>query len=220
MDIFFQNVTLQLLTDTDRSSLRLSKNEEEDKSDDVKQREETHHQNEHVNGKREVKEDHVAELDFHQVSETQMDEEAMAEEETDTVTESKTQSQAEELTDTDLHPDLSTELKLQETAAVESEVHQEQAEHSVPETSAEEKATNKPADPDDDEPGESSPCEDGQEAVSERNAAVSSEVDKESVDDGEHVGEMNAASPKAFRPPANPPPPPSALQNSSGMDTR
>lgn len=225
-----KNVTLQLLSGTDRASLRPSKNEEEaeeeeeEESDDVKQREETSHPNVHVNGEREVKEEEkeeeerVAESDSHQVSETQMDQEVAAEKDTKTVTESKTQSQAEALEATDFHLVSSTEPKPQETAAAESAVQQEQAEHSVPETSAEEKDTNKAADPDV-EPDESSPPEEAEETVSERNAAVSCEVDKESVGDGKHVGEINAASQNAFGPPTNPPPPPNALQNSSGKDT-
>ncbi|XP_076587173.1 FK506-binding protein 15 isoform X2 [Chaetodon auriga] len=221
-----KNVTLQLLSGTERSSPSLSKNEEEDQeSDDVKQREETPHQNVHVNGEKGVKEEekeeeeHVVESDSHQVSETQMDQGVAAEKETDTATESETQSQAEAVAATDLHPVSSTEVKLQETASSESEVQQEQeqAEHSVQESCAEVKDAKKSADPDD-EPGESSPPENEQEAASEKNAAVSSEVDKESTADINHGGDVNAASQKTFGPPANPPPPP-ALQNSSGEGT-
>ncbi|XP_051278238.1 FK506-binding protein 15 isoform X2 [Dicentrarchus labrax] len=290
-----KNVTLQLLSGTDGSSLKSGKNEEkaeekeEEESDDVKQRderEETPHQNVHVNGEREVKEEeqHVAELASHQVGETQMDQEEAAEKEL------KTQSQAEGLAATDLHPVSSTESKPLETevaeaevqskqaehsvpessteaevqskqaehsvpessteaevqskqaehsvpessteaevqskqaehsvpeSSTEAEVQLKQAEHSVPESSTEEEDTKKSADPDN-KPDESSPPEDAQEPVSESSAAVSGGVDKESVDDGERLGEMNAASQKAFGPPANPPPPPNALQNSSGEDT-
>lgn len=189
-------MTLQLLSGTDRPSLTPSENEEEkgeNESVDAKQREDTPH----VNGEREVKEDHVAELDSQPVSVTQTDEEVAAKERTDRVNESKAHSQT---VATDLHPDLTTEPKPQETAAPESEVQQEQTENSVPE-----RAPDKSADPGDDEPGESLPCEDGQEAVSDRNAAV---------------GEMNVAPPKAFAPPSNPPPPPNALQNISGSEPR
>lgn len=226
----FQNVTLQLLSGTEGSSQRPTKNEEEaedegeEQTDDVKQREETPHQNVHVNGEREVKEEakeeeeHVAESDSPQVCESQVDQEVEAEKETEAVAESKTQSQAEALEDTDLHPVPSTEPKPQETAA-KSKAQQEQAEHSAPKTFTEKKDTSTSADPDV-EPAQSSPPEAGQEPVSETNAAGSSEGDKESVDSGEHVGETNAASLKAFGPPANPPPPPNALQNSSGEDTR
>ncbi|XP_029295812.1 FK506-binding protein 15 isoform X2 [Cottoperca gobio] len=207
-----KNVTLQLLSGTDRSSLRPNKKEEkgdeeeEEEGDDVKQRQESV-QNVHVNGDREVKEkeDHEAESDSHQVSETQMDEEVAAVKETETVTESVTesQSQAEALQATDLNPVSSTEPNTQETA--ECEVQQV--------ISTEEKDPDKAADPED-EPDESAPPEDGEQTVSERNAAVSSEVDNR-----EHDGEMHAASQKAFGPPANPPPPPNALPNSSGEDT-
>uniref|UniRef100_A0A8D0CRZ4 peptidylprolyl isomerase n=1 Tax=Sander lucioperca TaxID=283035 RepID=A0A8D0CRZ4_SANLU len=93
-------------------------------------------------------------------------------EETETVTESNAQSPPEA---TDLNPDSHAEPKLQETA--ESEVQQEQAGRQQ-----NEKDTNKSADPGD-EPDQSSPPGDGQETVSERHAAVSSEEDKESVDD-------------------------------------
>ncbi|XP_044051903.1 FK506-binding protein 15 isoform X3 [Siniperca chuatsi] len=217
-----KNVTLQLLSVTDRSSLNPSKKkeeveeEEEEESDDMKQREEVTHQNVHVNGEKEIKEDekeekeHVAESYSHQDSEIQMDQEVAAEKETETAL--KIQSEAETLETTGLHPQTP-----QETAAAESEVQQEQPEHSVAETSTEEKDTNKYADRDG-EPGEGSPPEDGQETVSKRNAAVSSEVDKGTVDEGEHVGEINAASQKAFGPPTDPPPLPNALQNSSGED--
>lgn len=203
-----KNVTLQLLSGTDSSSLRPSKKEEEEEEE-----EEEH--NAHVNGGREeVRE----ESDSHQVSETQTDQEVAAEKQTETATESKTQSQTEALEATDLSPVPPTEPKPQETA--ESEEQQEQAEHPVPEISTEEKDTNRSPNPDD-EPEESSPPEeDGQETLSETSAAVTSEVDKESVDDGEHVEEIHTAPQKAFRPPDNPPPPPNALPNSSGEDSR
>ncbi|KAM9360502.1 FK506-binding protein 15 [Symphorus nematophorus] len=216
-----KNVTLQLLSGADRSSRKSSKNEEEvedeeeEESDDVRQKEETSHQNVHVNGEREVKEEeeekeHVAESDSHQVGETQIVQDVAAEK--DTVSESKTQSQEETLAATDAHPVSSNESKPQETAAsaAEPEVQQEQAEHTALEPTTEDKDTNKSAEPQD-EPV-ASPPEDGQDTVLDRNAAAeSSEVDKESVDD---IRETDAASQKAFGPPANPPPPPSAHQNS------
>uniref|UniRef100_A0A671YVK3 peptidylprolyl isomerase n=1 Tax=Sparus aurata TaxID=8175 RepID=A0A671YVK3_SPAAU len=209
------------------SSLRQNKNEEEadaeeeEESDDVKQREEPPHQNVHLNGEREVteeekeEEEHDEKSDSHQVSETQIDQDVAAEKEANKVTESKTQSQEEASVSTDLHPVSSTELKPQETAAAETELQHELADSSVLKTSAEEKDTSKSADPDDG-PGQSSPPEDGPETVvSERNTAVSTNVVKENLDDGGHVGGMNAAAQKAFGPPENPPPPPSTLQNSS-----
>ncbi|XP_040897863.1 FK506-binding protein 15 isoform X2 [Toxotes jaculatrix] len=224
-----KNVTLQLLSGTDRPSVLPKKEEEaeeqeEEESDDSKHREDKPHHNLHVNGERQIKEEEkdeeepVAESDSHQVNETQLDQEGGAAKETETETESKTQSQAETLQAPDPHPVSSSEQTPQERAATESEGQQEQGEQSVPETPTEPKDTDKSADPGDG-PDESSPPEDGQESVSERNAAVSSEVDKESTDNGEHVGDMNAASEKAFGPPANPPPPPNAVQNISGQDT-
>ncbi|KAI3372659.1 hypothetical protein L3Q82_022705, partial [Scortum barcoo] len=232
-----KNVTLQLLSNTDRSSLSQSKKredteqEKEEESDDVKQREEISHQNVHINGEKEVKEEeeekeekeHVAEMDSRQVIEAQVDQEAAAEREMETVTESKTQSQTEAPQHTSLHQVSSARSKPQETAAAESEVLQ-QPEHCAPEPSAEEKDSKKEPDPDDgpeksSPPEKSSSPEDGQETVSDKNTAVSSEVDKEGVDDGEHGGEMNAAPKEGFGPPTNPPPPPDALQNSSGEDT-
>uniref|UniRef100_A0A671YVH7 peptidylprolyl isomerase n=1 Tax=Sparus aurata TaxID=8175 RepID=A0A671YVH7_SPAAU len=179
------------------------------------------HQNVHLNGEREVteeekeEEEHDEKSDSHQVSETQIDQDVAAEKEANKVTESKTQSQEEASVSTDLHPVSSTELKPQETAAAETELQHELADSSVLKTSAEEKDTSKSADPDDG-PGQSSPPEDGPETVvSERNTAVSTNVVKENLDDGGHVGGMNAAAQKAFGPPENPPPPPSTLQNSS-----
>uniref|UniRef100_A0A671YVK0 peptidylprolyl isomerase n=1 Tax=Sparus aurata TaxID=8175 RepID=A0A671YVK0_SPAAU len=177
--------------------------------------------NVHLNGEREVteeekeEEEHDEKSDSHQVSETQIDQDVAAEKEANKVTESKTQSQEEASVSTDLHPVSSTELKPQETAAAETELQHELADSSVLKTSAEEKDTSKSADPDDG-PGQSSPPEDGPETVvSERNTAVSTNVVKENLDDGGHVGGMNAAAQKAFGPPENPPPPPSTLQNSS-----
>ncbi|GAA6226673.1 FK506-binding protein 15 isoform X3 [Lates japonicus] len=222
-----KNVTLQLLSGTDRSSSLSKKQEEaeeqeEKESDDVKQREERSHQNVHVNGERQVQEEEkegeepVAELDSHQVSEAQINQEVSVENETETVTELKTQSQAEASQAAHHHPVLSTEQEPHGTAATESEVQQEQGEHSVPKTPTE--PNDRSTDPDDG-PDESSPPKDGQETVLERNAAMSSEVDEESLDKGEHVGEMNAPSQKAFGPPANPPPPPTALQKSPGEGT-
>ncbi|XP_071337925.1 FK506-binding protein 15 isoform X2 [Trachinotus anak] len=201
-----KNVTLQLLSGTDGSSSLREKEEEaeeqeEEESDDVKQKEEKPLQNAYVNGERQVKEEeHEVEPDSHRVSETQTNQEVAAEEETETATESTTQSLTEDLQATDLQPASSTEQKPQETAAAEPEAQQEPGKTPT--------GTGGP----DDGPDESSPPEDEQEPVSDRNAAVSSEVD--------NVGhENNAAPQKAFGPPANPPPPPNALQDGSGDDT-
>lgn len=209
MDICFQNVTLQLLTGTDRPSLRPGtdeEEEEEDKSDDVKQRQETSNQN--VNGERE--EESVAESDSHRVDE--VEEEEVEVEVEETVTELVPQTQEEE---SDLHAN-NAEHRVREREA-ECLVQQEQLEGSVVETSAEE--TSSPVDPNK-ETSESSQCEGQQETVSEQNAAVSTEVEKVCIEDGMPVGEKNATCPKAFGPPPNPPPPPNPIQNSSETGTR
>ncbi|XP_068559313.1 FK506-binding protein 15 isoform X2 [Cebidichthys violaceus] len=192
-----KNVTLQLLGGTDRASLRPSKDEEEEEgSDDVKQRQEPV-QNVHVNGDGEVREEkaYEADSDSHKVSETQMDQEVAADEETETVTESKTQSQTEAVE--------ATEPKPPETA--DCEVQQETAGPSVPEISPEEKHSDQSVDLHE-EPGESPPPEDGQGAVSERSGA--------------HEEEMHGASQKAFGPPANPPPPPSSSREDTSLTGR
>ncbi|XP_026177677.1 FK506-binding protein 15 isoform X2 [Mastacembelus armatus] len=223
-----KNVTLQLLSGTDRSSLRPSEKEkeveeeEEGESGDEKQRVEKSLESVHVNGEREVKEketkEHVAKLETHQVSENEQNwEAAAAEEKRITVSDTVTQSQAESLQATDLHPVSVTELKPQETTSAESEVQQEPGEHSTHETSSEQNDTNK-SEYSDDGPDVNSLSEDGRETVSERNAIVSTQKDKESVDEGEHVEEMIADSWKSVGPPANPPPPPDPLQNSLGED--
>ncbi|KAM6944270.1 FK506-binding protein 15 isoform 2-T2 [Lycodopsis pacificus] len=175
-----KNVTMQLLGGTDRASLRPSEEEEEEGSDNVKQRQETVH----VNGDREVREDnhYEADSDSHKVGETQMDQEVAADEETETVIESKTLSHTGAVE--------ATEPKPTETA--DCEVQQETAGHSVPEISPEEKHSGQSVDLDE-EPDESPPPEDGQEAVS-----------------GGHGEEIHGASQEAFGPPANPPPPPSS----------
>ncbi|XP_075934251.1 FK506-binding protein 15 [Anarhichas minor] len=194
-----KNVTMQLLGGADRAPLRPSKDEEEEEeeeeegSDDVKQRQQTL-QNVHVNGDREVREekDYEADSDSHKVGETQMDQEVAADEETETEMESKTQSQTEAVEATEPKP----------TQTADCEVQQETAGHSVPEISPEEKHSDQSVDLDE-EPDESPPPEDGQEAVSGRN--------------GE---EMHGASQEAFGPPANPPPPPSSSRQDTSLTGR
>ncbi|XP_059193194.1 FK506-binding protein 15 isoform X2 [Centropristis striata] len=215
-----KNVTLQLLSGTEGSSEKPNKEEEQEKeeeeSGDLKQRQDTA-QNVHLNGNREVEEkEHEVESDSHQVSETQMDEEVATEKETEKGIESKAQKQAEALEATDHTLVSPTELKLQDTA--ESKVQQEQEVHSVPQISTEKTDTNNFTDPDD-APDESSPPEDGQETMSERTSALTSEVDKEIANDEEYVRETHAASQEAFGPPANPPPPPTTKPNSPGEGT-
>ncbi|XP_053276467.1 FK506-binding protein 15 isoform X1 [Pleuronectes platessa] len=220
-----KNVTLQLLSGTQGSSYLPKKEEdaeeqEEEASDDVKQREEKPRRN--VNGERHVKEEekeeeHEAELNSHHVSETQMNQD-IGHEETETSTESKTQSQTETLQATDLHPVSFSEGSLQEpaeeaaaAAAAESEGQQEQGEPPVPESPTESRDSNKSAQPDDGSDQSSAP-DDGQES-----AAESIWVDKENVDNREHVEEKNAAPEESFGPPVKPPPPPDTIQKSSRL---
>ncbi|XP_029367184.1 FK506-binding protein 15 [Echeneis naucrates] len=201
-----KNVTLQLLSGTgSQPTVHMKKEEaeehEDEESDDVAQREEKVHQNEYVNGERHVKEEekeeeHVAELSSQELCEIRMNQEVAAEKEVETA-ESKIQSQTKDLQDTDLHPVPSTEARHHE-----SEVQQEPRE--IP---TEEKSSQF-ADPDN-KLDESSPHEDGQRPVLDKNDA---DVPNE-VDNVEHVGG------KAFGPPANPPPPPKAQQDSTGEET-
>uniref|UniRef100_A0AAX7TUQ1 peptidylprolyl isomerase n=1 Tax=Astatotilapia calliptera TaxID=8154 RepID=A0AAX7TUQ1_ASTCA len=222
-----KNVTLQLLSAKGGAATRpitkeeeTAEEEEKEEVENVKQEEEPH-QNVHINGETEVRkeeeeEEHVADSDSHQVRETREDQEEAAEE---TVCESNTTTQAEHSQSTDIHPVSTTELESEEltiTAApvAECEVQEEEGQQPAPESSAEDKDTSKSLDPDERSP------DDGQDAVSETNAAVTSEACVDSVeDDGEDVGEKNAASHKAFGPPSNPPPPPSELQDTSGENT-
>ncbi|XP_054867665.1 FK506-binding protein 15 isoform X4 [Amphiprion ocellaris] len=217
-----KNVTLQLLSGTDKSALKPHKKEEEaeekeEESEAVKQSEEKPLQNVHVNGKKEAKQEenedgeNVADSGSLRVGEIQVDQSAATEKEAETVTESKTQSQAEASQATDLHSVSTTALQPQETAAAaESEVQHEQGQPSATETYEGNESTHP-----DDGPDTSLPPEDGQEAVSDSKAAVSTEVDPERAP----VDEPNDAPQKAFGPPANPPPPPNMLQNNSGEDT-
>uniref|UniRef100_A0AAQ6AM77 peptidylprolyl isomerase n=1 Tax=Amphiprion ocellaris TaxID=80972 RepID=A0AAQ6AM77_AMPOC len=208
---------------TDKSALKPHKKEEEaeekeEESEAVKQSEEKPLQNVHVNGKKEAKQEenedgeNVADSGSLRVGEIQVDQSAATEKEAETVTESKTQSQAEASQATDLHSVSTTALQPQETAAAaESEVQHEQGQPSATETYEGNESTHP-----DDGPDTSLPPEDGQEAVSDSKAAVSTEVDPERAP----VDEPNDAPQKAFGPPANPPPPPNMLQNNSGEDTR
>ncbi|XP_062240869.1 FK506-binding protein 15 isoform X2 [Platichthys flesus] len=213
-----KDVTLQLLGGTQGSSHVPKKEEdaeeqEEEASDDVKQREEKPRQP--VNGERQLKEEEKEEeqeLNSHHVSETQINQD-IGQEETETSTESKTQSQSETLQATDLHPvSFSEEEPAEEAAAAaaaESEGQQEQGEPPVPESQTESRDSNKSAQPDDGSDQSSAP-DDGRES-----AAESIGVDKENMDNREHVEENNAAPEESFGPPAKPPPPPDTIQKSS-----
>uniref|UniRef100_A0A3Q1GLB1 peptidylprolyl isomerase n=1 Tax=Acanthochromis polyacanthus TaxID=80966 RepID=A0A3Q1GLB1_9TELE len=217
-----KNVTLQLLSGTNKSALRPHEEEEEEEaeeeeeeSEDVKQSEEKPLQN--VNGKKEEskqeekeEEESVADSGSLHVSEVQVDQDAASENETETVLESKTQSQAEASAATDLHSVSTTAPEPQETAAAESEVQHEQRQPSAPETCEGSESVHP-----DDGPDKSLPPEDEQAVVSDSKAAVSTEVGPERAP----VEELNDAPHKAFGPPANPPPPPNMLQTNSGEDT-
>uniref|UniRef100_A0A7N6AIL4 peptidylprolyl isomerase n=1 Tax=Anabas testudineus TaxID=64144 RepID=A0A7N6AIL4_ANATE len=208
-----KNVTLHLLSGTNKSSVskKEEETEEEDKEEsDVEPTEKKLYHNVHENGEREVKEEeqgeHVVEVASQDISETQANQE-VAEKDTKTVSESETQGPAESLLATDVHPVSLTELKPQETAE-ECEEQQEQGK-----TAAEHNDNLKSAFPNEDDP-------DNDETMSEPNADLSSKAGKEIVDDGEHVEETFGDAQKAFGPPTNPPPPPNALQNSPKDDTR
>ncbi|XP_026198713.1 FK506-binding protein 15 isoform X2 [Anabas testudineus] len=207
-----KNVTLHLLSGTNKSSVskKEEETEEEDKEEsDVEPTEKKLYHNVHENGEREVKEEeqgeHVVEVASQDISETQANQE-VAEKDTKTVSESETQGPAESLLATDVHPVSLTELKPQETAE-ECEEQQEQGK-----TAAEHNDNLKSAFPNEDDP-------DNDETMSEPNADLSSKAGKEIVDDGEHVEETFGDAQKAFGPPTNPPPPPNALQNSPKDDT-
>ncbi|XP_053181784.1 FK506-binding protein 15 [Scomber japonicus] len=221
-----KNVTLQLLSGTERSSLRPSKKdesaeeEEEAESDDVQQKEERAPQNAHMNGDKRVREEEKeeereVESKSHQLSETQETAATATEtavEETETVTDSEMQNQSEASQATNLVS--STESKPQEAPVTEvSQVQQEQEEQSVSETSAENKDSSQSVAPDN-EAHVISSAEVRQETESEAN-----QVDRESVNDGEHQEESNITSKKAFGPPANPPPPPNAPESKPGENT-
>ncbi|XP_027889617.1 FK506-binding protein 15 isoform X3 [Xiphophorus couchianus] len=210
-----KNVTLQLLSGADPSSLKPDNKEEDDKGgegEDGKQLE--HRSHVHVNGEQEVKEEetvveeHVADADHHQDNETQMVQKVKPE----PVSTSEMSSQAEdsETLDTpDLHLASSAEPASQrpEPEPAEPAVQQHQEQPAASESCTKESEVNQCVGADT-RPGESPLPEEEEEA------AGSSEVE-----DVDQVRETPAAPPKAFGPPTNPPPPPTAEQNSSADDT-
>ncbi|XP_041643180.1 FK506-binding protein 15 isoform X2 [Cheilinus undulatus] len=214
-----KNVTLQLLSGSERVSQKPKKNEEDAKkereSEEVRPREETSQQKVHVNGERqEKKEEDEHESKPIKVNESVKDQEVSKEKQEETDKE----TQAEILEKTDPKGSPTSEPKRTETPAVaESEVQEKQKELCVPENSTEEKDKNTSAHLDD-EPDERSPPADREESVSEVEAEVSSDM-KESLEEGEREEEIKAASQNALSPPVNPPPPPNAPQKSSGEDT-
>ncbi|XP_068617088.1 FK506-binding protein 15 [Brachionichthys hirsutus] len=192
-----KNVTLQLLIGSDRASLRPSKNAEEVNNEKKKMED---HQN--VNGAMKVNEDRVTEAGCHQVTEIQMGQEGEAEKQMDIVSESNAQSQAEALA--------AAGRKAQEM----TEVEQKQTESFIPESSREEKDTNKSAESSREEKDSNKSAESFREEKDSNKEAA-----EEKEGDGDHVEETRAASPKDFGPPTKPPPPPNGLHESSGQDT-
>ncbi|XP_015829929.3 FK506-binding protein 15 isoform X1 [Nothobranchius furzeri] len=196
-----KNVTLQLLTGTGHSSTRPVTKEEKE-VEEKEEMEKSDHT--HINGERDIEEEeHVANSDHHPVNEVQMVEELKAEEETESEPPIEVRTTEAE----DVHPDSSSDLPSQETAGVQSMEEQDQP--VVSETPVEEDLMES-ADTED-RPEEGLQVRDSQQEP----AAVSSEVDVRSLEDSENVGETTAAFQKAFGPPVNPPPPPTASQNGS-----
>lgn len=189
---FLQNVTLQLLRGSIKSSMSKGesdgKEEDQEESGNLKQTENT------VNESGE-REEEVPKA-FEQDSETPVN--LRVEVESD--------SQA-----SDHHSALSVDPTPEETEATECGVQQEQGLH---ETTTETRDSWQSAHAPDD-PGENLPPENGQKSVSEADVSVNSDMAHESLDSGEHVQEMNGS----FGPPANPPPPPNALQSNLAEGT-
>ncbi|XP_043966562.1 FK506-binding protein 15 isoform X1 [Gambusia affinis] len=210
-----KNVTLQLLSGADRSSLKPDNKEEDDEGgegEDGKQLE--HRSHVHVNGEQEAKEEetveeeHVTDADHHQDNETQMIQKVKPE----PVSTSETSSQvadSETLDTLDLHVASSAEPASQcpEPEPAEPAVQQHQEQPAASESCTKESEVNQCVGADT-RPGESPLPEEEEEA------AASSEVE-----DKDQVRETPAAPPKAFGPPTNPPPPPTIEQNSSAGDT-
>ncbi|XP_054876454.1 FK506-binding protein 15 isoform X2 [Poeciliopsis prolifica] len=208
-----KNVTLQLLSGADRSSLKLDNKEEDDKGgegEDGKQLE--HRSHVHVNGEQEVKEaetveeEHVDDAAHDQVNEAQMVQKVKPE----PVFTSEMSSQAEDSETLDI-PDLqlasSAEPASQCPEPAEPAALQHQEQPAASESCTKESEVNQCVGADT-RPGESPQPEEDEEA------AGSSEVE-----DKDQVRETPAAPPKAFGPPTNPPPPPAVKQNSSANDT-
>ncbi|XP_037536707.1 FK506-binding protein 15 [Nematolebias whitei] len=207
-----KNVTLNLLSGTERSLHRPAAKENKEEPEDVKQSEDgSHHV--HANGKREVREEeeeeeHVADSDWHGVSEAQMIEEVKDEEE-EAVMESETPGQAEASQVDDPQPALTSHLPAHNTKTAGGP-----DQLSSPDPATEDRVSTSSMDPDDG-PEKCPQVEGGQEA----HGAVSSEGDMKSLEETQNVEEKSASSQRAFGPPVNPPPPPSAPENSSEEDT-
>lgn len=144
------------------------------------------------------------------MSESQMHPELAAVQETNTLIDLKNKFQSEAPEAKHPVPCTASKPGEQEITTAGSKVKQEQEENNTTLAAAQ-----------NDRPSVSSPSEVGEENEPEENFAVSSEMDKDSLDNVEHRGEINPKSQKPFGPPAKPPPPPTAaLENSQGEDTR
>lgn len=219
-----KNVTLQLLSSSEKSAPTPIKKEEEAEEEEVDESDEEEvkpQQNVHVNGEREeeVKEEekeevHAAQSESEPLVKDQKDEEIT--EKTETVTASETQSQSEALESTEIQGK-ATESKPAEEAG-DSEAQQETVPCSAPPAApTEEDDTSRTPDP----PGgsEESSTPEGAQETEEHNTVVNSETEKTTnKDDEEHLEETNGDTQKGFGPPTNPPPPPKA-QNSPRQDT-
>uniref|UniRef100_A0A096M9T5 peptidylprolyl isomerase n=1 Tax=Poecilia formosa TaxID=48698 RepID=A0A096M9T5_POEFO len=192
-----RNVTLQLLSGADCSSLKPDNKEEDDKDDegeDGKQQEHSSHV--HVNGEQDVQEEetveeeHVANADHHQDNKAQMVQKVKPE----PVSTSETSTSSAEPASQHQEPEPAVQQHQEQPAASESCTKESEVNQCVG-------ADTKP---------DESPLPEEEEE-----AARSSEVEDE-----DQVGETPAAPPKGFGPPTNPPPPPTVEQNSSADDRR
>ncbi|XP_076005579.1 FK506-binding protein 15 isoform X2 [Genypterus blacodes] len=234
-----KNVTLQLLNGTAGSSLSTKEEaaEEEDEAEesDVKGEEKVQ-EKVHVNGERSVKEEEEeeeeegkeevrqAELESHQVSDADLgqkaDQEVLMEQETPMLPELVTsQDKSEALEATNQLPVTTAESKLQGEEEETQQTDLKQEAHTVHGNATEEKDRSERVDADDGPDQTPPPPSSSSSSSSEGNAAESNEVHKDSVEDGGHVEEINAASQKAFGPPTNPPPPPNVPQDSPGDES-
>ncbi|XP_034027200.1 FK506-binding protein 15 isoform X2 [Thalassophryne amazonica] len=222
-----KNVTLQLLSDAGKSpptQVREKENvEEEDEENEVKHQTEELHQN--VNGdggtgEEEKEGEHSGDLESQQPDKVQMEEEVTMEMEAPITTESVTQSQSEA---SHGHLVSGTESAPQETPGTESAPQEtpdtESAPQETPDTESAPQETpvtgmqheqEPQCEPSEESSGVSCESPDSNEVTEssppDGNAAVSDEVVE-----GDAEGEQVTASEKVFAPPANPPPLPQEL---------
>ncbi|XP_068167422.1 FK506-binding protein 15 isoform X2 [Antennarius striatus] len=184
-----KNVTLQLLSGSDKTSLMKSRNAEE--TNDVGQNEE----NVHLNGSMKVSEEPVAE-----VRGVQMGQGGAAERQMDT--ESHTLSHLEASAAPDPRPGSPAGQEPPETAS-ESEAEQQTGSSALEAPAGEE-----------DPPRRGAELQAGPPEEESSTAATPEEEES----NGEHAGETRAASLKDFGPPSNPPPPPNGHHGDSAQD--